>query len=169
MDDRLVVYGPGPERSWSTIAFPYSVNAGTGNTSVARGRVFHQHNVWHCLTQMLWRDVALTFLTLVFVCVGGNTVMLVCIMEGSFAINKISFRERHTVCYPEQQRLTCGRNDGTKQLLKMKNFIFLLFVIMQVNAVKDFPPHNAGAAFQRQMLPFYPDSNLTVITHITIS
>lgn len=42
---------------------PHSVNPGTGNTSVARGRVFHQHNVWHCLRQMLCWDVLLTFTT----------------------------------------------------------------------------------------------------------
>lgn len=61
MDDRLVVYGPGPERSWSTMASPLnSVKPKTGNTSVARGRALHQHNVWHRLTQMLCRDVALT-------------------------------------------------------------------------------------------------------------
>lgn len=41
--------------------FPHSVNPRTGNTSVAQGRLFHQHNVWHCLRQMLCWDVLLTF------------------------------------------------------------------------------------------------------------
>lgn len=40
---------------------PLSVNPRTGNTSVAQGRLFHQHNVWHCLRQMLCWDVLLTF------------------------------------------------------------------------------------------------------------
>lgn len=40
---------------------PRSVNPRTGNTSVAQGRLFHQHNVWHCLRQMLSWDVLLTF------------------------------------------------------------------------------------------------------------
>lgn len=63
MDDRLDMYGPGPERSWSTKASPSSVNPQTRNTSVARGRALRQRTVWHCLRQMLCRDVALTFAT----------------------------------------------------------------------------------------------------------
>lgn len=42
---------------------PHSVNPRTGNASVARGRALHQHNVWHCLRQMLCWDVLLTFTT----------------------------------------------------------------------------------------------------------
>lgn len=44
-------------------SFPLSVNPRTANTSVARRRVFHQHNVWRCLRQMLSWDVTLTFTT----------------------------------------------------------------------------------------------------------
>lgn len=44
-------------------SFPYSVNPRTGNTSVAWGRAFHQHNVWHRLRQMLCREILLTSTT----------------------------------------------------------------------------------------------------------
>lgn len=126
MDDRLVVYGPGPERSWSTMASPLSsVKPKTGNTSVAWGRALRQHNVWHRLTQMLCRDVALTFATFW----GRNTSILVCSAEGSLTINKKLLSERRTVCYPEQQGLTSGRNDVVKLLLRNKvpHFLYMLF------------------------------------------
>lgn len=78
--------------------FPHSVNPRTGNTSVARGRVFHQHNVWHCLRRTLCWDVLLTFATFW----GRNTSMLVRWTEEYFTIKK----KRKKMFIQSRSRLT---------------------------------------------------------------
>lgn len=73
----------------------HSVNPRTGNTSVARGRVFHQHNVRHCLRQMLRWDVFLTFTTFP----GRDTSMLLCSTEEHFTLTKKKKKNLHcAVC-----------------------------------------------------------------------
>lgn len=80
----------------------HSVNPRTGNTSVARGRVFHQHNVRHCLRQMLRWDVFLTFTTFP----GRDTSMLLCSTEEHFTLTKKKKKKSPlcSLCFLERNR-----------------------------------------------------------------
>lgn len=78
----------------------HSVDPRTGNTSVAQGRLFHQHNVWHCLRQMLSWDVLLTFTPF------GWETQVRRVNTGEVQDQK---KLLHSVRYPEQLKTGRGK------------------------------------------------------------
>lgn len=121
---------PGAREELELNSFPHSVNPRTGNTSVARGRAFHQHNVRHCLRQMLCWDVLLTITTF------WREAQACWYVQSKeyFAIKKkknLLFREI-AVCYAEQLEVSKQTKKKEQKIFSGSHWCFLHFSLYMI-------------------------------------